>query len=631
MIYCIGTASEIEEIKHQLTGKPPFVRVEDVGSAGDLTDADLFLLGPSIESPVKLVREITKRYPLVSIIVLTHPNRYIQIKQSLLFSMQVGKNASCVVYNASTDYNTVFEDAMLRTRQRRGFNKFNAAVDAKLVQFTSPSVKLDGVGDILEHAPIGAVLVDAEFKIVGANRASKEMFGQLRSSRVPLASVFGNHYNELVSLLESGGAGKSLVVDNQHGHYFDVRTFSVRNHNVEQNILLFNDVTETREKNRRVAAILESLPLIAWTSDPDGNANYFNHGWYNYTNVNPSAAMGDGWALVVHPDDLGVVSSKWQSCMKEGKSYEQACRLRRSDGEYRWHLSKASPIRTKGGEIEIWVGTAMDIHDQVLLNENLERKVKERTKLLEQSNAELEQFAHISSHDLQEPLRKIKTFAHIIKDEDYDSLAENGKRYLDKIILTSERMTNLVKDLLKFTKINQREPEVLVDLNELIRQIREDLELSISQNEVTLSLGELPTIKGRPLQIKQLFYNLISNSIKYRRPDLHPAISITCIKFIDNVSLKNLPQRFYWEIIIKDNGIGFDQKYAEQIFTVFQRLHTRSAYEGTGIGLAIARKVVANHSGEIFAVSSPGNGAEFHIILPAVHEVLEKQNLDETK
>ena len=265
----------------------------------------------------------------------------------------------------------------------------------------------------------------------------------------------------------------------------------------------------------------------------------------------------------------------------------------------------------------------MDIHDQVLLSEKLEMKVKERTKLLEESNAELEQFAHISSHDLQEPLRKIQTFAHLIKDDDFESLSENSRRYLGKIILTSERMTKLLKDLLKFTKISQQEPESIIDLNQVIQHIREDLELSMLQHQVSLSVSQLPTIEGRPLQIKQLFYNIISNSIKYRTPDLLAVISITCNKFERNPVVKDLPARSYWEIVVKDNGIGFDQQYAEQIFTVFQRLHTRSAYEGTGIGLAIARKVVANHRGAIFAISSPGNGAEFHIVLPAMSESSE--------
>ena len=265
------------------------------------------------------------------------------------------------------------------------------------------------------------------------------------------------------------------------------------------------------------------------------------------------------------------------------------------------------------------MGTSTDIHEQALLTENLERKVRERTRSLEEKNAELEQYAQISSHDLQEPLRKIQTFAHIIKDEGTALPKESLDRYIDKIIATSGRMSKLIRDLLNFRRIDQFEEERVLDLDDIIHQVLDDLELVIHQNAAVIHVGHLPVIKGRPLQVKQLFYNIINNSLKFKKPDTAPSVSITS-SALDNDQRNKFPHlapdTSYHEIVVKDNGIGFDQKYADQIFTVFQRLHTRSAYEGTGIGLSIAKKVVTNHGGEIFAVSSGGAGAEFHIILP---------------
>jgi PAS domain S-box-containing protein len=621
MIYCLGLALELHGIQQNLDEEFAFRHVDDISSV-NLSDAQLFLIGPSVENPVKYVQQVVAKDQLLSIIILTGTTRYIQIKQSLLFSMSVGKSVLCVVFNPAANYTSVFQNGIVRTQQKRSFSKFNLASERKLSELTSPAVKLDNLGHILEHAPIGAILINKELNVIGANKSSREMFSQLNGSLLPLESLFPRDFIEIGKRIKIGNIEKSLTVEDGRGSYFEITSSTIPDRDVDSIILLINDITERREKNRRINAILESLPNIAWTADGEGNVNYYNQGWHNYTNKEPLAGMGERWVSIVHPDDRNLLASQWKESVKEGKTFQHASRFRRFDGEYRWHLSKATPLFDKNRSVEMWVGTSTDIHDQVLLNEELERKVKERTKLLEETNAELEQFAHISSHDLQEPLRKIQTFAHIVKDDGSHLLSENHKRYIDKIISTSSRMSKLLKDLLSFTKINQQEPESVVNLNNIIHQIKEDLELALVQSGTSLFSVDLPTIKGRPLQIKQLFYNLINNSIKYRKTDQAPTISISCSK-LDTKKRKtyeNLEDTNHWEIIIKDNGIGFDQRYADQIFTVFQRLHARTSYEGTGIGLAIARKVVTNHCGEIFAISSPGNGAEFHLILPAICE-----------
>jgi PAS domain S-box-containing protein len=447
------------------------------------------------------------------------------------------------------------------------------------------------------------------------------MFAVLNEGQIHLRSLFrDNDFESIAKKIADGDQGL-LSMDDVNGKYFEVSAVRYRQETSDQIILLISDVTERRLKDKRIEDVIESLPQISWTANPQGEITFFSRGWYEYTSLSPSQALGRQWISIIHADDIRQVLSRWNESVKHGKKYQQAARFKRFDGQYRWHLSRSVPIFAANREIILWVGTSTDIHEHVLLTETLERKVHERTKRLEEKNAELEQFAYISSHDLQEPLRKIQTFAHILKDDDADLPKEAKDRYIDKIIATSARMSKLIRDLLNFTKIDQLEEEEVLDLNNIMHQIVEDLELAIHQNSALVEVAQLPVIKGRPLQIKQLFYNIINNGLKFRKPDIAPRISVSSKK----LSKKELgkfphvsPDREYHEIVVADNGIGFEQKYADQIFTVFQRLHSKSAYEGTGIGLSIARKVATNHGGHIFAVSSPGQGSEFHILLPAI-------------
>jgi light-regulated signal transduction histidine kinase (bacteriophytochrome) len=268
----------------------------------------------------------------------------------------------------------------------------------------------------------------------------------------------------------------------------------------------------------------------------------------------------------------------------------------------------------------MWVGTCTDIHDQILLTEELERKVKERTHSLEVTNSELEQFAHVSSHDLQEPLRKIRTFADLLKDNIYQDLDEGSKRYLDKISSTAERMSASLRALLNFTSLRREEKFVSVDLNQIVSQVLIDLELMISQKDASVKVSTLPVIKAVPIQMQQLFYNLINNALKFSKHETAPLIKISSRQLMEE-ELIRFPQlqhfKEYHEVVVKDNGIGFDQIYAEQIFTVFQRLHSQTKYEGTGIGLSLVKKVVSNHGGEVHVYSRPNEGTAFHVILPA--------------
>lgn len=258
------------------------------------------------------------------------------------------------------------------------------------------------------------------------------------------------------------------------------------------------------------------------------------------------------------------------------------------------------------------------------LNEGLERRVAERTRELlemnrelEISNHDLQQFASVASHDLREPLRKIQLFGNMLRDE--AGLEGRHATHLDKIIRSAERMNNLIQDLLTVTKLSEAERFERISLAGLLQDVLSDLELVIRERGAQLQIGPLPSIEVIPGLIRQLFLNIVSNALKFAKPGQAPLVRIAA-DFTDQPDPDGpaREQGAFCRISIEDEGIGFDEKYTAKIFTLFQRLHGREEYEGTGIGLAIVKKIVEKHNGLIFARSRPGAGARFIILLPAV-------------
>jgi PAS domain S-box-containing protein len=285
------------------------------------------------------------------------------------------------------------------------------------------------------------------------------------------------------------------------------------------------------------------------------------------------------------------------------------------------------PYRDTDGRITGIVAITIDVTDQVAARQKIEDLVTERTKELavansdlQRSNAELSQFAYIASHDLQEPARKISTFIEMLKTNLGDSIDQRSKTYLEKIDLASSRMLRLIRDILAISQLSKANYSFeKVDLNKILIEIKNDLELLIAQKDCTIEYDWMPTIDAIPIQMNQLFSNLISNSLKFvthgQRLKLKiKAAIVSPSEVAEHKMLKQAPH--YCHLSFTDNGIGFNQSNAEQIFNIFQRLHAKSEYQGTGIGLAMCRKIAENHGGHIFATSSPGAGATFTVILP---------------
>ncbi len=252
----------------------------------------------------------------------------------------------------------------------------------------------------------------------------------------------------------------------------------------------------------------------------------------------------------------------------------------------------------------------------------LEERVRQRTQeladtneALQLSNRELEQFASVASHDLQEPLRKIEAFGDRLSTRCRDSLSEQGVEYLDRILTSASRMRTLINDLLSYARVASRaQPFTKVDCTRLVNEVVGDLESRITEVDGQVNYDSLPTIDADPTQLRQVFQNLISNALKFHQPEVPPRIEIAAEQ-VTAPSGTNMVR-----FSVRDNGIGFDEIYLDRIFEVFQRLHGRAEYEGTGIGLAICRKIIERHGGSITAQSQPGAGSTFLITLPAEQE-----------
>ena len=285
--------------------------------------------------------------------------------------------------------------------------------------------------------------------------------------------------------------------------------------------------------------------------------------------------------------------------------------------------------RERDGVISGIIALAVDVTAQVIARREIEHVVTARTKELaeanhdlQRSNAELAQFAYIASHDLQEPLRKISTFSQMLGKKINNTIDDQSKSYINKITNAALRMNTLVRDVLKYSElVKKNDVFESVDLNEVTAGIINDFELLIEQKGALVEYDQLPVIDAIPLQMSQLFSNLIGNALKFTRPDVKPLIVIKALKFVPgDIALSAFNQSTeYFKIIFSDNGIGFKDEYKDQIFNIFQRLHRKSDFEGTGIGLAMCKKIVLNHQGDLNASGSSENGAVFNVILPLKH------------
>ncbi|GAB4007305.1 hypothetical protein GCM10028808_10810 [Spirosoma migulaei] len=380
---------------------------------------------------------------------------------------------------------------------------------------------------------------------------------------------------------------------------------------------------KTADQTYRI--FIETMNEGAVTLNRDGLILYSNSTFALMVDLPLSKVIGLSFDQFIAPDSREEFDALFKGVWKGNRKIEFT--LSSTQKVVPCQLS-ATALELDGGVCLSMILTDLTLQKetQQLLKVNNEQLARANTALqvsnqaLNRSNSNLQQFAYIASHDLQEPLRKIQSFGDLLKSQFAAQLGE-GVNHLERMQVAAGRMSTLIKDLLSFSRIStQQNTTALVSLTGVVNMVLTDLELRIQETGAVVKVDPLPTIQGDKSQLEQLFQNLLSNALKFRRADVIPQIQVSS----QTIAASEIPDSIkpthqadtYYQINVSDNGIGFDQKYVDRIFQVFQRLHSKSEFAGTGIGLAICEKVAANHGGAITAHSEPSKGTTFQVYFP---------------
>ncbi|HEY9686673.1 MAG TPA: PAS domain S-box protein [Coleofasciculaceae cyanobacterium] len=487
----------------------------------------------------------------------------------------------------------------------------------------------------MDMATDAIISIDADGSILFFNKAAEQIFGYAsaevlgRNVNMLMPSPYHEEHDQyLDNYRRTGvrkiiGIGREVVALRKDGTAFPI-DLSVSEISQAQKQLftgIIRDITKRKETERalqdsevRFRTLANSVPAIVWTCLPSGEMNFISDRWTEYTGLTSEKSLGYCWMDAVHPEDRTQTRLLWLESVRTETDYEAEYRYRRHDGEYRWFLARAHPLRDEQGRITAWYGSSTDIQDFKLYQEAL---LNYQERLLN-SNKELEGFATVASHDLQAPLRKIRSFADHVRSTSRDQLSPEALEDLERIQNASARMQDLVTDLLALSRINRKgQPFSETDLNDVLMLVQEELLPEVESTSASIEVSPLPTIEADGMQMHQLFQNLIENALKFHQKDVPPVI---------RVSAEILPNG-YCRIAVADNGIGIKPEYFERIFEIFQRLHGVSAYPGTGIGLSICKRIVERHGGHISVESIPGRGTTFYVQLPVRQSLPSIRNL----
>lgn len=380
--------------------------------------------------------------------------------------------------------------------------------------------------------------------------------------------------------------------------------------------VIFRDVTEAREseaklreRERLFRLLAENMTDLVALHDAEGRFVYVSPSAERIVGYTPEELMGQRPETFWHPEDQRRLPSLSQQVTGGEDAHPSVLvyRFQRKQGDYRWLETHVRALRDEAGQLVQLQTSSRDVTDRV----ETEQALAHSNEMLLQRNRELQEFAYIASHDLQEPLRKVRAFAELLEEEYAALMDDEGRYYLDRVQDAATRMSRLIEDLLTFSRVTtQGRPFERVDLHTILEQVLADLEVRIAETDAQVHVeGHWPVVEADPTQMRQLLLNLIGNALKFHHPDRPPEVWL-------RVHLKQKETGMWCVIEVQDNGIGFEEKYLDRIFFPFQRLHSRGTYAGTGMGLAICRRIVERHRGQLTARSRPNEGSTFIVQLP---------------
>ncbi len=439
-----------------------------------------------------------------------------------------------------------------------------------------------------------------------------------------------NELQKFYALQNNDSYSYKCRLNHKQGHWRYFRTLGSvlrRNENGDAASLLFiaEDITELQKSEEETKAIRELfdeteelLQLGSWTYTISEKKMQWSKGIYKlfeFDREEMPTVSYDFYLSLVSNDDVDGFERAMQNAYDTKSEFECEYQVKTKHDTSKIVSTKAKVVTDTNGIPLKMIGITRDVTTVRNFERDRERSIRE----LNRSNKELEEFAYVASHDLQEPLRKISTFSERLKGILSSELKADGLLYLERIMASAENMRILIDNLLDFSRTT-RSSHIYeqVNLNDIIAAVKSDLELKIEETNAKIITYSLPQLEAVRSEIKQLFNNLIGNAIKFRKLTLNPVIKINSVRITkQDKELYHLPaDKDFFKILVQDNGIGFEEEYSERIFQIFQRLHGKSEYPGSGIGLAICKKIVDNHSGVMYAESKPEAGACFFIILP---------------
>jgi PAS domain S-box-containing protein len=462
---------------------------------------------------------------------------------------------------------------------------------------------------ILDALREGVFAVDVDRRVVYWNHRMEELTG------VPRHDVVGTIvYDRFPSWRESGDALIASALAGNFGAAADFPIVAQPDCRFEATfksipdavVVVLRDITQTalireqlRETDVRFQIMADTSPVLLWMSGTDGLCNFFNQRWLEFTGRTLEMELGNGWAEGVHHEDFQRCMDTYLDAFVAHRAFRMEYRLRRADGRYRWLLDTGVPRFAPSGTFAGFIGSCIDITDSKLARDELDRLVRERT-------AELESFAYSVSHDLRAPLRAIDGFSHALLEDNAAQLDAAGQDHLRRVREAAQRMSSLIDDLLQLSRIGRADlASVPCDLGTITDEIIASLREREPSRDITVTVQRGLVVRGDPRLLRIALDNLVGNAWKFTARTARPTIELD--------SIQHDGQPAY---VVRDNGAGFDMRYAQKLFAPFQRLHGVDEFAGTGIGLATVKRIIARHGGQVWAESKPAEGASFYFTVP---------------